>query len=107
MKAIAARLNRLEQIEARIAYKPPVLVMGNLRRLPRDYVGEKHVVELNRRPSQTWPGRFDCEFEERPGPEPRKQDKHNKPVYEMRVYFVSLYEPSEPAPSDGDGLGIR
>jgi hypothetical protein len=95
MRALAARLKRLEQIEARIVWKAPVLVMGNLRRLPRDYVGEKHVVELNRRPSNTWPGRFDCEFEERPGPEPRKPDQR---VSEMRVYFVLPYGTSEPAP---------
>jgi hypothetical protein len=104
VRALAARLKRLEQIETRIVWKPPVLVMGNLRRLPRDYIGEKHVVELNRRPSPVWPGSFNCEFEERPGPEPRKPDKLTS---EMHVYFVLPYEQNQPAPGAADRPGIR
>jgi hypothetical protein len=44
---------------------------GNLKTLPKDYVGERHVVIVKREPAGA-SGNFEwCEFEERPGPAPR------------------------------------
>ena len=40
-----------------------------LKTLPKDYVGERHVVIVKREPSGA-PGNEWCEFEERPGPAP-------------------------------------
>ena len=76
MRSLAARLNRLEQIEALATY-----------------VGEKHVVELNRRSSTRSPGSFEADFEERPGPGPRLRVEQN----EMHIYFVGSPEPQESA----------
>ena len=40
---------------------------GDLKTLPADYVGERHVVIVKREPRGA-PGNEWCEFEERPGP---------------------------------------
>ena len=42
---------------------------GVLKTLPKDYVGERHVVIVKREPAGA-PGNEWCEFEERPGPAP-------------------------------------
>ena len=90
MRSLASRLIKLERIEAKVVRKPVVLVMGPLKRLPRDYTGEKHVVELNRRPSSTFPNSFDADFEERPGPGPRNRERTGK---EIHLHFVPAPEP--------------
>ena len=69
MKAkLLSRLGRLETQyqEARQA----VMRVGSLKKLPDDYVGERQVVVVKRQQTST-PGYESCEFEERPGPEPR------------------------------------
>jgi hypothetical protein len=43
--------------------------VGLLRRLPDDFVGERHIVVVSRKATST-PNWEACEFEERPGPEP-------------------------------------
>jgi len=43
--------------------------IGVLRRLPDDFVGERHIVVVKRYPTST-PNWQPCEFEERPGPAP-------------------------------------
>ncbi len=63
-------ITRLEKLEA-IAPKQPTLIQcGWVTALPDDYVGERHLVILNREPTGSkhieW-----CEFVERPGPAPR------------------------------------
>ena len=61
-----SRLARLEA-QSRQA-KPSIFKVGRLKRLPDDYVGPRHVVDVDqnaiRAPNEE-------EFEERPGPAPR------------------------------------
>ena len=64
----AALRSRLERLEVAAERKKPQLIRsGYLKTLPTDYVGERHVVTVNRKPSGK--GEW-CEFEERPGPAP-------------------------------------
>src|ERR1039457_3961560 len=64
----AALRSRLERLEVRLEPKKPQLIRsGYLKTLPTDYVGERHVVIVNRKLSGK--GEW-CEFEERPGPAP-------------------------------------
>jgi hypothetical protein len=68
MKAnLLSRLGRLEtqHREARQS----VMQVGSLKKLPDDFVGERHIVVVRRFPTST-PNYELCEFEERPGPEP-------------------------------------
>jgi hypothetical protein len=62
-------LARLERLEFRAAVSRKLKTrFGNLRRLPRDYTGERHLVIAKHPPSrfgQEW-----VEFEEVPGPDP-------------------------------------
>jgi hypothetical protein len=64
--ALKRRLNLLEIRVATVA-APVIFRYGWLRRLPKDFIGEKHVVIVSREPTQSsnieW-----CRFEERPGP---------------------------------------
>ena len=60
--------SRLEKLEVQMEpTKPPLIRSGYLKTLPTDYVGERHVVIVDRKPSGK--GEW-CEFEERPGPAP-------------------------------------
>jgi hypothetical protein len=61
----------LERLEAVAMTKKPLLFRsGYLKTLPKDYVGESHVVIVKREPTDT-SGTFErCEFEERRGPAP-------------------------------------
>ena len=67
----AALRSRLERLEGVVEPKKPQRFRsGVLKTLPKDYVGERHVVIVKREPSGG-PGNFEwCEFEERPGPAP-------------------------------------
>jgi hypothetical protein len=47
--------------------------IGLLKRLPEDYVGERHVVIIEREPFSS-SHNVQCEFEERPGPPPGPYD---------------------------------
>jgi hypothetical protein len=62
-------LARLERLEFRAAvFRKVKIRFGNLRRLPLDYMGERHLVIAKHLPSrfgQEW-----VEFEEVPGPDP-------------------------------------
>ena len=51
------------------AQKPQRFRSGVLKTLPKDYVGERHVVIVKREPTGAPNGEW-CEFEERPGPAP-------------------------------------
>ena len=45
------RLHKLEGAFApRVVQRPPQLRIGPLKQLPEDYVGERHIVALNRSP---------------------------------------------------------
>ena len=63
---------RLERLELRAAvFRTLKTRFGNLRRLPPDYVGERHMViakHLSSRSGQEW-----VEFEESPGPDPSSE----------------------------------
>ena len=63
-------LSRLERLEVRTAGASGQIKfrMGDLRRLPADYVGERHIVVAKELPSQN--GQEWVEFEEVPGPDP-------------------------------------
>jgi hypothetical protein len=67
----AALRSRLERLEVRMEPKKPQPIRcGYLKKLPTDYVGERHVVTVKREPAEA-PGDVGwCEFEERPGPAP-------------------------------------
>jgi hypothetical protein len=61
-------LDRIQRLEQRPDLtKPAVFCYGWLKPLPKDYLGERHVVIVKREatgsPNFEW-----CEFEERPGP---------------------------------------
>jgi hypothetical protein len=66
--SVIARLERLESKVRRTA--ATFFHYGWLApSLPTDYVGDRHLVVLNREPTQN-PSLFWCQFEERPGPAP-------------------------------------
>jgi hypothetical protein len=66
----AALRSRLERLEVVVAPKKPQRFRsGVLKTLPKDYVGERHVVIVKREPSGAQNSEW-CEFEERPGPAP-------------------------------------
>jgi len=66
----AKLLSRLERLEALSQEAREATVqIGPLKRLPDDFLGDRHVVVVKRYPSST-PNWETCEFEERPGPEP-------------------------------------
>jgi hypothetical protein len=77
----AALLSRLKRLEAHPGLRPPYAYrIGPLKRLPEDYVGERHIVIVEEEdpPSRDtgW-----CEFEERPGPPPPGSDDGIPRVY--------------------------
>ena len=66
---------------------PITLRFGNLRRLPKDYQGERHTVivkQLPDRNDQNW-----VEFEEVPGPDPNP--RRSPGVREYNIVFVTPY----------------
>ena len=66
---LRARLKRLESQSVERNHPSMLFRWGYLRSLPKDFVGERHVVIVRRErvpgENQEW-----CEFEERPGPGP-------------------------------------
>jgi hypothetical protein len=68
--AASKLLSRLKHLEALSQdARQSVMQVGSLKKLPDDFVGERHVVVVNRKPTGM-PKYESCEFEERPGPEP-------------------------------------
>jgi hypothetical protein len=86
-----ARLARLEHMhQVGIAAKPRLtLQLGNLKQLPREYVGDRHVVTVKQLPGDEKGAEW-YEFEERPGPPPVSKDLvtngNNDQI--IRVLFV-------------------
>ena len=66
---------RLSLLEAKLApiTNPITYRYGWLTPLPKDFVGERHVVAVNVTPTSLPHFKW-CEFEERPGPAPRTED---------------------------------
>ena len=63
-------LSRLGRLEAQAQdAREEMIQIGALKRLPADFLGDRHVVVTKRYPSST-PNWETCEFEERPGPAP-------------------------------------
>jgi hypothetical protein len=63
-------LSRLGRLETRNQEaRQSVMQVGSLKKLPDDFVGERHVVVVKRQQTCT-PNYESCLFEERPGPEP-------------------------------------
>jgi hypothetical protein len=72
-------LKRIKLLEQRQELAKPVLIRYSwLKRLPKEYVGERHVVIVKRTP--TGPGFEWCRSEERPGPAPPDLDESNGAV---------------------------
>ena len=92
-------LRRLERLEFRNAASCSIKIrFGNLRRLPEDYKGERHVVVAQHLPSQN--GQERVEFEEVPGPDPKPpqvQDRRGIPA-RVDVMFVAPYPRPEQTP---------
>jgi hypothetical protein len=65
---LRSRLGHLEAQTRRA--KRPVMRVGTLKKLPDDYVGPRHVIDVDRTAPHA-PGEAVYDFEERPGPEPR------------------------------------
>jgi hypothetical protein len=68
-------LRRLEVLEARMApvMAPDLFRYGWLRGLPKEFVGDRHIVTIKTTPTDS--ANFEwCEFEERPGPAPPAGD---------------------------------
>jgi hypothetical protein len=64
----AKLLCRLERLEAQAQdAREEMVEIGALKRLPADFLGDRHVVVTKRYQSST-PNWETCEFEERPGP---------------------------------------
>ena len=76
---LVSRLARLEA-EFRREDAGTVIQIGLLRRLPNDFVGDRHVVVVRREKTgiPDWEG---CEFEERPGPAPAGAGEPNAPIF--------------------------
>lgn len=69
-------LRRLEVLEARMApvMAPVLFRYGWLRGLPKEFVGDRHIVTIKTIPTNS-PNFEWCEFEERPGPAPILEDR--------------------------------
>jgi hypothetical protein len=79
MRALLTRIKRLETVRA-IEHQPPVeLQIGYLKKLPADYLGERHEVTAGRLPD----GKY--LWEERPGPPPVSEENNRRII---RVIFV-------------------
>ena len=85
-------LARLERLECRAqALRTIKIRFGNLRRLPEDYKGERHVVVTKELPSQS--GQEWVEFEEVPGPDPNPAPKFNvSGTRDLDIMFVDTHE---------------
>jgi hypothetical protein len=82
---LKSRLVRLERAEAKVAaHKSFKLRLGDLKRLPRDYTGERHVEIVRQLPSRSPIGKW-FEFEERPGPAPPEPPSEERII---EVHFV-------------------
>jgi len=85
-------LTRLERLECRViaAHQRFRILYGHLKRLPREYQGERHVVVARQLPSQgdqEW-----VEFEELPGPDPNPPERPEPGTpTSFNVVFVEAY----------------
>jgi hypothetical protein len=85
------RIKRLEQMQ-KLA-KPSIFRSGCLKRLPEDYVGERHIVIVKREPTEL-PNVERCRFEERPGPGPPDLDDSSLTVYLTEPHGMKDSQPT-------------
>jgi hypothetical protein len=78
--ALVTRLKRLENAGATDREFRVEVQRGYLNKLPREYIGERHIVSIGRLPDGNH------QFEERPGPEPRGLDDSN--VLRVRTFLM-------------------
>jgi hypothetical protein len=77
----ARMLSRLKRLETHPGLHPRCEYrIGLLKRLPEDYVGERHVVIVEKEGTSS-SGTEWCEFEERPGPPPPGSDDGIPRIY--------------------------
>jgi len=111
MRSIARRITQLEEAlspqreaehwlgrrrKPRFPLPPLQLRFGELRRLPADYQGERHVVVAKNLPAQN--GQEWVEFAEVPGPEPNPATPDRRCVrYQDVIFVVAKPQPDEPA----------
>jgi len=69
MKDLLRRLGRIEELKKPTENDQITFRFAHLKRLPRDYVGEKHTVLVKGWPYEHGTG-GECELEEQPGPGP-------------------------------------
>ena len=92
----AGLLTRLERLECRVAAsdQPIKLRFGHLKRLPREYQGERHVIvarELPKQGDQEW-----VEIEEVPGPDPDPPEQLARGApRRLNIMFVGPYPRTE------------
>jgi hypothetical protein len=85
---LASRLRRLETRQTAISEKArPIIQFADVERLPRSYVGERHLVQIDR------PGSERPAYEERPGPGPDIEIDPNT----ILVFFVPSPRESQAA----------
>ena len=109
-KTRAGLLTRLERLECRVAASDHTVKLrfGHLKRLPRDYQGERHVIitrELPKQGDQEW-----VEFEEVPGPDPDPpRDPTRGSPHRIDIMFVEAYPYTETglASCCGELQGVR
>ena len=97
-RCLLARLERLESRRVSVEQRTPVR-FGHLKRLPREYAGERHVVVAKQLPNvgnQEW-----VEFEEVPGPDPNLPQRAARPgesiARRFDIMFVAPYPRAEEA----------
>ena len=61
---LSSRLRRLETRQIAVSERRRIVQFADVQRLPRSYVGERHLVQIER------PGSERPAYEERPGPGP-------------------------------------
>ena len=84
---LASRLRRLETRQIADSERRPTVQFADVKRLPRSYVGERHLVQIDR------PGSERPAYEERPGPGPDIETDPNTIV----VFFVPSPRESQAA----------
>jgi hypothetical protein len=85
---LASRLRRLETRQVAISEKTrPIIQFADVKRLPYSYVGERHLVPIDR------PGSERPAYEERPGPGPDIEIDSNT----ILVFFVPSPRESQSA----------
>jgi hypothetical protein len=91
MRSLLTRLKRLEHVRAAERLPQIEVQIGYLKRLPPEYVGERHVVTMGQLPD----GKY--QWEERPGPAPAEEDADPRMI--IRINLVEAKEIGWPAPN--------